>query len=109
MASKPSFPEILAVLFVAVVLFTAVKDAQPYVTLEEGKIIPVSDSCYDSDGGEFTSIQGACSSANGNFTDYCNAKGQIVEYICAPNNTCSHRKQSCGLGEACIDGACVAQ
>ena len=109
MAAKPNLPEILAVLFIAIVLFTAVKEAMPYATLKEGKIIPVSDSCYDSDGGEFTDIAGTCSYVRGNFTDYCNARGRIVEYICVPNDTCSHRAQSCRLGEMCVDGACVAK
>ena len=109
MAIKTSIPEILAVLFIAVVLFTAVKEAMPYATLTEGKIIPVSNSCYDSDGGEFVGIKGSCSYVRGNFSDYCNDRGRIIEYICVPNDTCSHRSQSCRLGEMCVDGACVAK
>ena len=78
----------------------------------DGNVDESCNVCSDSDdfgeGGFNYFWKGTCINTNGNYTDYCDSSGRVVEYGCGVNSECEFRVYECernGFGP-CVDGVC---
>ena len=93
---------LFAVVFISFVIISA-------------EINQVKAQCTDSDGGVNVGVKGTCNDGIQNVDDYCQATQlhravsyQVSEYSCNAFDTCVSGWEWCPLGEACVDGRCVA-
>lgn len=68
---------------------------------------PLPLSCYDSDGGQNTSVKGNVTNDTGTYNDYCKNANTVSEYWCDSSNNTWASDIGCPTGFSCGDGACV--
>ncbi len=74
---------------------------------ENGKCVEAR--CTDTDGGVDPYTAGTINSVEGEYSDFCRDHDAsfVNEYSCQSNGSLVFDQIDCGLGEICMDGACV--
>ena len=80
---------------------------------ENGLCVGADVTCTDSDGGVDVYTAGTVNSVEGEYSDFCQPSygdlSFVNEYSCQTNGSYAFDQIDCGVGEFCLNGACIEE